>query len=89
MFFLWTRWQKHAASGKRGERLGCLCMINQTFPALTRERCSQCRRFEYQVSEVSLTEAHINNSSTSLQDFPPGSSVVLDQTYPMRVFPLL
>lgn len=64
-------------------------LANQTFPALTGERCAQCRRFEHQVSEVSLREAHINNSLTSLQDFPPGSSVVLDQTYPMRVFPLL
>lgn len=27
MFFYWTRWKKYAASGKRGERLGCLCMI--------------------------------------------------------------
>lgn len=63
--------------------------VNQTFPALTGERCSQCRRFEHQVSEVSLGEAHINNSSTSRQDFPPGSSAVLDQTYPLRVFSLL
>lgn len=62
--------------------------VNQTFPVLTGERCSQCRRFEHQVSEVSLREAHINNSLTSCQDFPPGSSVVLDQTYPLRVFSL-
>lgn len=58
-------------------------LINQIFPALTfpaltgslESRCYQPRRLDYQVSEISLREAH--RLVTSLQDFHQRSPIAL------------